>query len=136
MSVLWMCSGLAYFFFFSPLSLRLPITVCRTIFMIVKYVFSSCRKRGTKKTLFFHEDSGFFSLSHSQDKIKKIFCFSFIDLKNYNDIFLIQFYNKGSENLVLDQPTMTLSTYFFIPITCFLDIVRRNSVTVLVIHIS
>ena len=133
MSVLWMCSGLAYYFF-SPLSLRLPITVCRTIFMIVKYVFSSCRERGTKKTLFFYEDSGFFFLSHSQDKIKKVFCFSFTDLKNYNDIFLIQFYNKGSENLVLDQPTMTLSTYFFIPITCFLDIVRRNSV--LVIHIS
>ena len=40
-----------------------------------KICFSSCRERGTKKTLFFHEDSGFFSLSHSQDKIKKYFAF-------------------------------------------------------------
>ena len=89
---------------------------------------------GLRRHCFFTRTQVFFFLSHSQDKIKKVFCFSFTDLKNYNDIFLIQFYNKGSENLVLDQPTMTLSTYFFIPITCFLDIVRRNSV--LVIHIS
>ena len=75
----------------------------------------------------------FFSVPFSR-QAKKVFCFSFTDLKNYNDIFFIQFYNKGSENLVLDQPTMTLLTYFFIPITCFLDIVRRNSL--LVIHKS
>ena len=129
LDVLWV--SLLFFFSFEPSApnYSLPYN-----FYDGKICFSSCRERGTKKTLFFHEDSGFFSLSHSQNKTKKVFCFSFTDLKNYNDIFLIQFYNKGSENLVLDQPTMTLSTYFFIPITCFLDIVRRNSV--LVIHIS
>ena len=132
MSVLWMCSGLAYYFF-SPLSLRPPITVCRTIFMIVKCFFVLSRA-WDQEDIVFSRGLRIFSLSHSQDKIKKVFCFSFTDLENYNDIFLIQFYNKGSENLVLDQPTMTLSTYFFIPITCFLDIVRINSV--LVIHIS
>ena len=91
--------------------------------------FSSCHERGTKK-----KGSEFFSLSHAQDKRQKKYLFLFTDLKNYNNIFLIQFCNTSLENFVLDQLTITLLTYFFIPITCLLDIVRRNSV--LVTHIG
>ena len=44
--------------------------------------------------------------------------------------FLFKFCNFSMENLVLDQLTISLYMVFFIPITCLLDIVRRNSVFV------
>ena len=83
LDVLWMCSGLAYYFF-SPLSLQLLTTICHTFLIIAKYVFSSFHERGTKK-----KESEFFSLSHAQDKTQKKYLFLFTDLKNYNNIFLI-----------------------------------------------
>ena len=133
MSVLWMCSGLANYFFFSfepsAPNYSLPYN-----FFDSKICFFVLSRAWDQEDIVFSRGLRiFFSVPFSR-QAKKVFCFSFTDLKNYNDIFFIQFYNKGSENLVLDQPTMTLLTYFFIPITCFLDIVRRNSV--LVIHIS
>ena len=44
--------------------------------------------------------------------------------------FLFKFCNFSMENLVMDQLTISSYMVFFIPITCLLDIVRRNSVFV------
>ena len=128
LDVLWMCSGLAYYFF-SPLSLQLLTTICHTFLIIAKYVFFVLSRA-------WDQEEGvriFFSVPCSRQDTKK-YLFLFTDLKNYNNIFLIQFCNTSLENFVLDQLTITLLTYFFIPITCLLDIVRRNSV--LVTHIG
>ena len=124
MSVLWMCSGLAYYFFFSfepsAPNYSLPYN-----FYDSKICFSSCRERGTKKTLFFHEDSGFFSLSHSQDKIKKVFCFSFTDLENYNDIFLSNPGFKSRTRLNFFQALLLL--FFITAMITFIHVFIRSS---------
>ena len=121
--------GWAYPFF--PLFiLWLPIDVCHTVFIIVKYVFSSCWECGTENTLFPHKDSGFFlcpmlgtiGTKEKNSKRKKP--------SSKLQSFLFKFCNFSMENLVLDQLTISLYMVFFIPITCLLDIVRRNSVFV------
>ena len=74
MSVLWMCSGLAYYFF-SPLSLRPPITVCRTIFMIVKCFFVLSRAWDQEDIVFSRGLRIFFSVPFSRQDKKGILLF-------------------------------------------------------------
>ena len=122
MSLLWICPGWAYLFFlsFNPLA---PNYCFLYNFYDSEMFFRPVVSMGPRRHCFFTRTRDFsFCHGHAQDKTKKF--------HNYNDTFVFNFYNIGLENLVLDQLTISLSMLFFIPITFWLDFVRRNSVSV------
>ena len=112
-----MGSGWAYPFF-SLFIFWLLIDVCHTVFITVKYVFFVILGMLDKGLRFF-----FFVPCSRQDAKEKNLLFLCRAQKFQS--FLFKFYNIRSENLVLDQLTISLLMFFFIPITCLLDIVRN-----------
>ena len=104
--------------FFSLFILWLLIDVCHTVFIMVKYVFFVILGMWDKGLRNF-----FFVPCLRQDAKEKNLLFLCRAQKFQS--FLFKFYNIRSENLVLDQLTISLLMFFFIPISCLLDIVRN-----------
>ena len=70
------------------------------------------------------KDLGFFFVPCSRQDAKEKNLLFLCQAQKFQS-FLFKFYNIRSENLVLDQLTISLLMFFFIPITCLLDIVRN-----------
>ena len=105
-------------FFFSLFILWLLTDVCHTVFIMVKYVFFVFLGMLDKGLMIF-----FFVPCSTQDAKEKNLLF-LCQAQKFQS-FSFKFYNIRSENLVLDQLTISLLMFFFIPITCLLDIVRN-----------
>ena len=89
----------------------------------------SCGECGTRKHFFLTRTQDFFFVPClRQDGKEKNLLFLYQAKKLQS--FLSKFCNICMENLVSDQLTISLKIVFFIPITCLLDILRRNSVLV------
>ena len=104
--------------FFSLFIFWLLIDVCHTVFITVKYVFFVFLGMLDKGLRIFF----FVSCSRQDAKEKNLL---FLCQAQKFQSFLFKFYNIRSENLVLNQLTISLLMFFFIPITCLLDIVRN-----------
>ena len=70
------------------------------------------------------KDLGFFFVPCSRQDAKEKNLLFLCQAQKFQS-FLFKFYNIRSENLVLNQLTISLLMFFFIPITCLLDIVRN-----------
>ena len=89
----------------------------------------SCGECGTRKHFFLTRTQDFFFVPClRQDGKEKNLLFLYQAKKLQS--FLSKFCNICMENLVSDQLTISLWMVFFIPITCLLDILRKNSVLV------